>query len=305
MAPKTRATRKKRFLEGDCSAANLYCAESHDKSLSTQGDMREMSNDQTFVAAIAESPFSHEDRTVVQPTTKRKRVLKNVDGLGHGDKQVRNNQQNVNLAANQGVTGNQDLFAAINSDNDTASAMVEGSSTFGQALYQRSKQESNLSYKDLGDNVFTCNHCSACFWSEEANKQLSKKAHLIYTNCCKNGQVKLQQSNPAPSFLQKILDPQNVPESTLFRQNIRVYNSMFSFTSMGATIDRSINNGSGPYVFKISGQVHHLMGSILPPDGECPKYAQLYVYDTKNEVSNRINAIDPTHENENIKPEIV
>ena len=37
MALKTRATRKTRFLESDCSATNLYCAESHDKSLSSQG----------------------------------------------------------------------------------------------------------------------------------------------------------------------------------------------------------------------------------------------------------------------------
>ena len=53
---------------------------------------------------------------------------------------------------------------------------------------------------------------------------------------------------------------------------------MFAFTSMGAKIDKSINNGSSPYVFKISGQVHHLMGSLLPLDGQCPKFAQLYIY---------------------------
>ncbi|PRQ28775.1 putative DNA helicase Pif1, helitron helicase-like domain-containing protein [Rosa chinensis] len=80
---------------------------------------------------------------------------------------------------------------------------------------------------------------------------------------------------------------------------------MFSFTSMGAAIDYKINTGSGPYVFKISGQVHHLMGSMLPSNGECPKYAQLYIYDTKNEVLNRLNAIDPTHDNINIKLEII
>ena len=74
---------------------------------------------------------------------------------------------------------------------------------------------------------------------------------------------------------------------------------------MGAKIDYRINDGSGPYVFKICGQVHHLMGSVLPSDGELPKYAQLYVYDTRNEISNRINAIDPSHVNKKIKPDIV
>ena len=80
---------------------------------------------------------------------------------------------------------------------------------------------------------------------------------------------------------------------------------MFSFTSMGAKIDYHINDGSGPYVFKICGQVHHLMGSVLPLDGELPKYAQLYVYDTHNEISNRMNAIDPFHNNQKIKQDIV
>ncbi|KAK9944266.1 hypothetical protein M0R45_009840 [Rubus argutus] len=51
---------------------------------------------------------------------------------------------------------------------------------------------------------------------------------------------------------------------------------MFSFTSMGTKIDYRINDGSGPYVFKIWGQVHHLMGSVLPLDGELPKYADKF-----------------------------
>jgi hypothetical protein len=162
-----------------------------------------------------------------------------------------------------------------------------------------------VEYEDFGDNILECNHCGAYFWLKEANKQDSKNAPIIYTGCCQQGQIKLQPSRPTPIFLEQLLDPKNGRESILFRENIRVYNSMFSFTSMGAQVNRDINFGSGPYVFKISGQVHHLMGSVLPSDSECPKYAQLYVYDTKNEVSNRINAIDPSHDNQKIKPDIV
>ena len=60
---------------------------------------------------------------------------------------------------------------------------------------------------------------------------------------------------------------------------------------MGANIDRSVNDGRGPPVFKISGQVHHRIGSLLPPDGSPPKFLQLYIYDTANEVSNRLKAL--------------
>ena len=74
-------------------------------------------------------------------------------------------------------------------------------------------------------------------------------------------------------------------------QNIRQYNCLFAFTSMGAHIDRSVNDGHGPPIFKICGQVHHRIGSLLPVNDQPPKFLQLYVYDTTHEVNNRINSL--------------
>jgi hypothetical protein len=72
-------------------------------------------------------------------------------------------------------------------------------------------------------------------------------------------------------------------------RSIRQYNCRFAFTSMGAQIDNSINNdGRRPPLFKICGQVHHRVGSLLPLDDSAPQFLQLYVYDTANEVSNRM-----------------
>jgi len=63
---------------------------------------------------------------------------------------------------------------------------------------------------------------------------------------------------------------------------------MFAFTSLGVDIDRSINTGRGPYIFRINGVVHHRIGSLIPKEGNRPQYAQLYIYDTTNEVQNRL-----------------
>ena len=63
---------------------------------------------------------------------------------------------------------------------------------------------------------------------------------------------------------------------------------MFAMTSMGAKVIDSINDGHGPYVFKISGQVCHRVGSLIPSEGRQPGYAQLYIFDTDHKVSNRI-----------------
>jgi hypothetical protein len=63
---------------------------------------------------------------------------------------------------------------------------------------------------------------------------------------------------------------------------------MFSFTSLGGKIDTGNNDGAGPPRFVLSGQNYHLLGSLVPSEGQSPKFAQLYIYDTQNEVSNRL-----------------
>ncbi|AQK51390.1 Retrotransposon-like protein [Zea mays] len=89
-------------------------------------------------------------------------------------------------------------------------------------------------------------------------------------------------------------------------QNIRQYNCLFAFTSMGAHIDRSMNDGHDPPIFKVCGQVHHRIGSLLPMTNEPPKFLQLYVYDTTHEVNNRIQSLSSTDAPASpIRPEIV
>ncbi|PRQ35161.1 hypothetical protein RchiOBHm_Chr5g0076981 [Rosa chinensis] len=62
MAPKLKMTKKRRLSEGDHSSADLCRAASYNESLSSEGNMREIKNDQTFVASIAESSF-YDDST--------------------------------------------------------------------------------------------------------------------------------------------------------------------------------------------------------------------------------------------------
>jgi hypothetical protein len=94
--------------------------------------------------------------------------------------------------------------------------------------------------------------------------------------------------------------------SKTFMQNIRQYNCSFAFTSMGAHIDRSLNDGRGPPVFKICGQIHHRIGSLLPMTDQPPKFLQLYVYDTSLEVNNRIRSLSSDDAPDSpIQPQIV
>ena len=58
-------------------------------------------------------------------------------------------------------------------------------------------------------------------------------------------------------------------------------------------------------MFRLNGQNHHLIGSLLPVEGSKPKFAQLYIFDTENEVQHRIRSISSDKENDGIDPEIV
>lgn len=124
-------------------------------------------------------------------------------------------------------------------------------------------------------------------WYEERSNKSKRTQNPTFSLCCQNGKVLLSKLKDAPSPLRNLLD-YNDPTTSKFRDQIRIYNGMFCFTSFGAKIDHSVNKGRGPYTFRISGQSYHKIGSLLPIEGTQPKYAQLYFYDTQNETRNRM-----------------
>nr|GEV42001.1 DNA helicase [Tanacetum cinerariifolium] len=96
------------------------------------------------------------------------------------------------------------------------------------------------------------------------------------------GRVVIRSYQIYPEYIKLLLRDRH------FIENIRAYNQMFSMTSLGARIDESVNVGRRPYVFKISGQLYHWLGSLCPAEGDPPRFLQLYVYDTQNQVNNRM-----------------
>ncbi|GJX97177.1 DNA helicase [Tanacetum coccineum] len=137
-------------------------------------------------------------------------------------------------------------------------------------------------YADLGDCDQQCHHCGAAFWFGEHLKGHSNYRRPEYYLCCGGGQTYMQPSPDPPEYFKNLL------ENKYFMENIRAYNQMFSMTSFGAKVYDSINRGRYPYVFKVSGQIYHWIGSLCPPPGESSRFLQLYIYDTDHEVENRL-----------------
>ncbi|XP_052626019.1 uncharacterized protein LOC122197150 [Lactuca sativa] len=140
-------------------------------------------------------------------------------------------------------------------------------------------------YLDHGDQIVVCQTCFAKLWKDESIK-CKKNENQNYSLCCGYGKVELPTLKNAPSSYAHLFTSGD-SKSKHFMKNIRSYNSMFSFTSMGGKIDSSINRGNAPYIFRLSGQNYHSIGSLLPEHGLKPKFSQLYIYDTDNEIANR------------------
>lgn len=101
---------------------------------------------------------------------------------------------------------------------------------------------------NFGKPTCRCEHCNAVLWYEERlspNKHTKKPKFGI---CCKQGKISLPPMKEPPQYLGNLLKGED-EDSKNFRENIRSYNSMFSFTSTGGVVDKEINKGYGPYVF--------------------------------------------------------
>ncbi|KAL3626703.1 hypothetical protein CASFOL_029446 [Castilleja foliolosa] len=160
-------------------------------------------------------------------------------------------------------------------------------------------------YCDNGDASNQCQYCHAEFWANESSSSRSTTTNLSYGGCCEGGIIDLPRLKEPPNFLRDLIHGSS-SISKHFQDNIiRSYNNMFCFTSMGGKIDYDINRGSGPPIFKMHGQNYHLIGSLLPENGATPKFAQMYIYDTENEVSNRKNSVRGMSNNNNLCDDII
>ncbi|XP_072054416.1 uncharacterized protein [Arachis hypogaea] len=157
---------------------------------------------------------------------------------------------------------------------------------------------------DIGDPEFFCRHCDAMMWYEERSEKSKTGSNIEFSICCMRGKVQLPFLQRPPQLLQGLLSGAD-QRSKHFKDNIRTYNSMFCFTSLGGKIETSINDGTGPPQFIVSGQNYHRIGSLVPIEGQRPKFAQLYIYDTENEVSNRIEIFSSRTNNNNIDQSLV
>ena len=142
----------------------------------------------------------------------------------------------------------------------------------------RSKADEDITHikRHVLDNMeVECEHCHALRWSAERP-----------TICCRGGQVKLPILLDPPEPLKTLLTEQ-AGQGRHFRQNIRKYNSAFTMASLEANIDMRFTKGpmaGGPHQFRVSGNVYHRMGPLTPGENQPPRFAQVYILETEDQL---------------------
>ncbi len=133
--------------------------------------------------------------------------------------------------------------------------------------------------------IEVCTHCSARFWPEE--KTMEK-----FNLCCMGGRV--HGSMPPlldhPVELEALLDG-TTSESKQFLDNARVYNNRMAFASTACRFKEAYDSpgaARGPMPVVLQGALYHKISALLPPNDKVPAFAQVYIYDTDNELKNRL-----------------
>ncbi|KAK4380836.1 hypothetical protein Sango_3026800 [Sesamum angolense] len=147
------------------------------------------------------------------------------------------------------------------------------------------ESQGSMSYKVASSEAHVlekmpnCTYCGAVKFEYESP-----------TFCCDNGKVKLVHVE-VPDKLYELFTSKS-KEAMAFRKNIRLFNCIFSFTSIGVKLAKELaSSRQGVYTFRAQGMVYHDLPGLLP-DEKGPNPFQLYFIETENEVENRMRILE-------------
>ena len=139
-----------------------------------------------------------------------------------------------------------------------------------------------------------CNCSTLCLISLQCSNCGALKFEKETDSLCCN--VKLDEFPQVQPFLQHLYEGTD-SSGKHFLANMRKYNCAFQMTSFGC--NEVSMSGFNPS-FRIQDQVYHLIGSIVPTEGESPKFAQIYfIDDQESEIATRTAIVD------GLRPDII
>lgn len=141
----------------------------------------------------------------------------------------------------------------------------------------------------IGPMDVECYHCYAKHFAEE---MVNNKIHVrSFNDCCSHGAVPIHSFDHFPSKLRQLFERKH-ELSMEFLNNIRRYNSAFSFASFNARLINFIGQRFGPYCFKIQGDIYYLINTALYPEPDkAASYGQLFILDPSEANQERLHVM--------------
>ncbi|KAL7098989.1 hypothetical protein ACP275_09G053900 [Erythranthe tilingii] len=141
---------------------------------------------------------------------------------------------------------------------------------------------------DIGDPTWRCDHFGALMWYVERLHKRWNTSKPKFSLCCLQEKIELPILTDPPHTLTHIFFNNDARGNFFLRH--RSFNSIFSFTSMGERTNKTVNGGDAPPQFIMCGENYHRIG-IVPNQGSTPKFSQLRIYVTQNEMLNRMRVV--------------
>ncbi|CAN6927989.1 unnamed protein product [Brassica oleracea] len=96
------------------------------------------------------------------------------------------------------------------------------------------KKDKGSTSKHEENPIVACTKRGALMWISESTGTDPRTSEPTFTICCNHGKIKISPIRQPPALLEELL------QSKKFRDTIRVYNSVLSFTSIGMKMDYSV-----------------------------------------------------------------
>lgn len=155
----------------------------------------------------------------------------------------------------------------------------EGANARDAETPKKAMQKKCKSRMDVVDDVrsHSCGPMNIeCVHCHSLNFEVERSEDGTFRFCCRKGTVLLEQNQTTafPPYLQELFANPEHPQYHEFHENIRSYNSVLAFASMGNKVDEILSHE--PSVFRSQGQIYH---RTLPRLRTLRHYDELYVID--------------------------
>lgn len=115
----------------------------------------------------------------------------------------------------------------------------------------------NIKYSYIRDPIWECHFCQASMWYQELKNKSGHTTIPKFELCYRDGKIVLPFIEQPPELLKMCIYDKILPKSKNYQNNIRTYNLVFSFTSLGMQFDTTHSKGIGPPTLRLHGQTCH------------------------------------------------